>query len=441
MTDGREELKEQILALATLSSKKRLNTTFIPGETFIPASGSTLVAEEVNNVIEAVLSGWVTEGEYSKKFSRGLREFLNIRFCTLVNSGSSASLLAVTATTQREFGDRRVKPGDEFITAAVGFPTTVSTLVQNRITPVFVDLDPKTLTPDTDLIEQAVVEGKTKGIILAHTLGSPFDIDTIRDICNEYGLWLIEDCADALGSRYNGQLVGTQGTMSFTSFFPAHHINAGQGGAVFTNDGLIKKVLDSLHAWGRDCWCLPGQNNTCGKRFDYCIGKDIEYDHKYIFGRLGYNLQITDLQSAIGVAQLGKLKQFEEQRKLNWKRLREALDEYHKFFILPEALPNADPSWFGFHLTVKTTAPFTRREITQYLENHQIGTRMLFGGNLLHQPAFHHIPHKVFGTLLNSDLISNGTFWIGVSPQIDEPRMDYMIATIREFIGQYARLD
>lgn len=437
MSDGREELQEQIIALSNLHTKKRLSQKFIAGETFVPASGGVLEAEEVQNIIETALVGWVTEGEASKKFNLGLRRFLNMRFATLCNSGSSASLLAVTATAQREFGDRRVKPGDEFITAAVGFPTTVSTLIQNRITPVFVDIDPKTLTPDTQLIEQAVVEGKTKGIILAHTLGSPYDVDTIRDICNEYNLWMIEDCADALGSRYNGQLVGTQGTMSFTSFFPAHHISCGQGGAVFTNDGLIKKILDSLVAWGRDCWCKPGQNNTCGKRFDYCIGKDIEYDHKYIFQRLGYNLQITDLQSCIGVAQLDKILRFEEIRKANWKRLREELDEYHKYFILPEALPNADPSWFGFHLTVKSNAPFTRREITQYLEEHKVGTRMLFGGNLLHQPAFKNIPHKTFGTLLNSDLISSATFWIGVHPMIDEERMEYVLKTIREFISRH----
>ena len=390
-------------------------------------------AEEVSNVIEAILSGWVTEGAYSAKFSLGLRRYLNTRFCTLCNSGSSANLLAVTATTQKEFGERRAKPGDEFITAAVGFPTTVSSLVQNHITPVFVDLDPKTLTPDVELIEQAVVEGKTKGIILAHTLGSPFDVDTVRDICNEYGLWFIEDMCDALGSRYNGRLVGTQGTMSTLSLFPAHHITSGQGGAVFTNDGTVKKALDSLGAWGRDCWCLPGKDNTCGKRFEHEIC-GIPYDHKYVFSRLGYNLQITDLQSAIGVAQLDKIARFEAIRKRNWTKLREALDEYHKYFLLPDSLPNADPSWFGFHLTVKATAPFTRREITEYLESRKIGTRMLFGGNLLYQPAFHHIPHKVFGELLNSDLLSRSCFWLGVHQNIHDVQLKYMIRTIRRFM-------
>lgn len=436
LEEDKNNLKEQILALSSIYTKKRLQTKFIKGETYIPASGSTLEEEEVANVIESILSGWVTEGDYSKRFSRGLREYLNSRFCVLCNSGSSASLLAITATTQKEFGNKATKEGDEFITTAVGFPTTISGLVQNKIIPVFVDINPVSLTPDVELIEQAVVEGKTKGIILAHALGSPYDVDSIRDICDEYGLWLIEDCADALGSRYNGELVGTQGSMATMSFFPAHHINCGQGGAVFTNDGLTKKILDSLHAWGRGCWCLPGQDNTCGKRFDYCIGKDIEYDHKYVFDRIGYNMQITDLQSAIGLAQLDKIKRYEKRRKHNWNRLKEAFSEYKKFFILPQPIEGADPSWFGFHVTVKGTS-FTRRQITEYLESKKIGTRLLFGGNLLQQPAFQHIPHKVFGTLENSNLITSSCWWLGVHPGIDDERLGYVISTLRNFMKAY----
>ena len=440
LEEDKKNLKEQILALSSIYTKKRLSKKFIKGETFIPASGATLQEEEVNNVIDAALNGWATEAEYSKKFSRGLRDFMGSRFCVLCNSGSSATLLAVSATTQKEFKDRAAKEGDEFITVAVGFPTTISGLVQNRITPVFVDINPQSLTPDVDMIEQAIVEGKTKGIIIAHALGSPYNVDAIRDMCDEYGLWMIEDCADALGSRYNGKLVGTQGTMSTLSFFPAHHITTGQGGAVFTNSGHVKKVLDSLRAWGRGCWCLPGKDNTCGKRFDWCIGKDIEYDHKYVFDRIGYNLQITDLQSAIGLAQLDKIKKFEAIRKRNWQRLKEALSEYKKFFIMPQAIPHADPSWFGFHLTVKGTAPFTRREITEYLESKKIGTRLLFGGNLLQQPAFQHIPHKVFGTLEDSDLITRGTFWIGIHQGIDSQRLEYIISTFHDFMRSHARL-
>jgi len=435
--EDREKLKEQILALSSIYTKKRLQTKFVKGETYIPASGSTMEDEEVNNIIEVALSGWVTEGEFSKRFSRGLREYMNSRFCILCNSGSSANLLAITATTQKEFGTKAVKEGDEFITAAVGFPTTVSGLVQNRIVPVFVDINPQSLTPDVELIEQAVVEGKTKGIILAHALGSPYDVDAIRDICDEYGLWMIEDGADALGSRFNGELVGTQGSMSTLSMFPAHHITAGQGGAVFTNDGLTKKILESLRNWGRGCWCLPGKDNTCGERFDYCVGKDIEYDHKYVFDRIGYNMQITDMQAAIGLAQLDKIDKFEAIRKRNWQTLKDAMSEYKKYFILPQPIKGADPSWFGFHLTVKGTAPFTRREITEYLESKKIGTRLLFGGNLLQQTAFQHIPHKVFGTLENSDFLTRSCWWLGVHPGIDDEKMTYIIETIRSFMRRY----
>jgi CDP-6-deoxy-D-xylo-4-hexulose-3-dehydrase len=434
LEQDRSNLREQILALSSIHTKKRLSNKFIEGETYIPASGSTMEEEEVKNIIECALSGWVTEGEYSKRFSRGLREFVNMRFCVLCNSGSSANLLAITTTAQKEFGTKAAKEGDEFITTAVGFPTTVAGLVQNKIHPVFVDIDPVSLTPNIELIEQAIVEGKTKGVILAHALGSPFDVDSIREICDEYGIFLIEDCADALGSRFNGELVGTQGSMSTVSFFPAHHITSGQGGAVFTNDGLTKKILESLRNWGRGCWCLPGKDNTCGKRFDYCVGNGVEYDHKYVFDHIGYNLQITDLQSAIGVAQLDKIQRFEHIRKHNWNRLKEAFSDYKKYFILPEPIKGADPSWFGFHVTVKGTANFTRRNFMEYLESKKIGTRLLFGGNLLLQPAFKSIPHKVFGSLENSDLISASTLWFGVHPGINKEKMDYIISMIRNFI-------
>ena len=435
--ESRKLLKEQILALSSIHSKKRLSEKFRRGETYIPASGSVMEAHEVSSIIDCALDGWITEGERAKRFERGLREFTGNRFCTLVNSGSSANLVAVSATTQREFGERAARPGDEFITTAVGFPTTVSSLVQNGITPVFVDVDPQSLTPDVDQIEQAIVEGKTKGIILAHALGSPYDVEAIRDICDEYGIWMIEDCCDALGSKYMGKLVGTLGSMSTMSFFPAHHITTGQGGAIFTNIGHVKTVLDSLRAWGRDCWCLPGKDNTCGKRFEHCIGDDIEYDHKYVFSRLGYNLQITDLQAAVGVAQLEKIGRYDTQRKHNWGRLYEGLKEYRRYFILPKPITGADPSWFGFHLTLKETSSFTRKDITQYLESRKVGTRLLFGGNLLLQPAFKTIPHKVFGTLENSNLISRDTFWLGVHPGIDDERMDFILECFHDFMREH----
>lgn len=434
VSEDKELLKEQILALSQVYSKKRLSTKFKAGETYIPASGSTMETHEVENVISCILDGWVTEGKWSKEFNYKLRQLTGNRFCTLVNSGSSANLIAITATTQKEFGERAARPGDEFITTAVGFPTTVSGLVQNGLVPVFVDMDPQSLTPDVNQIEQAVIEGKTKGIILAHALGSPFDVDSIRDICDEYGIWFIEDCCDALGSRYNGKLVGTLGTISTVSFFPAHHITTGQGGAVFTNSGHVKTVLDSLRAWGRGCWCIPGNDNTCGKRFEYCVGGDISYDHKYVFDRLGYNLQTTDLQSAIGLAQIEKVERFERTRKRNWRALSNFFSEYRKFFILPKPISKADPSWFGFHLTVKETSPFTRLELTQYLEEKKIGTRLLFGGNLLNQPGYANIPHKTFGTLDNSNLITRDTFWLGVHQGIDDERMEYVMKTVKEFL-------
>ena len=432
-------LKEQILALSSIFTKKRLSEKFIPGKTYIPASGSTMETHEIENVVSCALDGWITEGKWALEFERGLKRYTGNRFCTLVNSGSSANLVAITATTQKEFGERAATPGDEFITTAVGFPTTVSGLVQNGITPVFVDMDPRTLTPDVEQIEQAVVQGRTKGIILAHALGSPFNVDAVRDICDEYGLWFIEDCCDALGTKYNNRLVGTQGTISTVSFFPAHHITTGQGGAVFTDSGQVKKVVDSLHSWGRGCWCIPGKDNTCGKRFGYCVGDNVPYDHKYVFDRLGYNLQMTDLQAAIGVAQMKKIDRYEKTRKKNWKALYELFSEYKKYFVLPSSLPGADPSWFGFHLSVRGTAPFTREFMTRYLEDKKIGSRLLFGGNLLEQPGFKGIYHKVFGTLENSSLITRDTFWLGVHPGINNERMDYIKKTVREFMD-HARL-
>lgn len=436
-----QNLREQILALSAIYTKKRLKGyQFIPGETYIPASGATMDRDDVGSLVECSLKGWITEGEYARQFSRDLRQFLDnkIRFAVLTNSGSSANLLAVTAVCQPEFGSRQVRKGQEFITAAVGFPTTLSSMVQNGIVPVFVDIDPHTLTPDYDLIEQNITE-KTKGVLLAHTLGSPFDVDTVRDICNEYDVWMIEDCCDALGSRFNGELVGTQANLSTCSFFPAHHVTTGQGGAVFTDSPMLKKVLDSLRAWGRDCWCLPGKDNTCGKRHQWCMPPLPEgYDHKYIFSRMGYNLQITDLQAALGVAQVKKLKDFEQKRKYNWRRLSDAMEKYSKFFLLPRALPGADPSWFGFHLSVREVAPFKRKDIVAFLEERKIGTRFLFGGNMLSQPAFKNIPHKTVGELHNSNILTRACFWVGVHQGIGDAQLDYMIDTIEEFLKPYA---
>lgn len=439
---NQDELRSEILSLVAEYTENRLEKRqFIPGETYVRTSGETFDTKEFELLTNVVLDGWITEGKYSDEFSRRLRSFMEnkVRHVILCNSGSSANLLAVTATTQPEFGERRAKPGDEFITPAVGFPTTVSPLIQNGLIPVFVDMNFPNYAPDPTEIEHAITE-RTKGIIIAHTLGNPFDVEKIREICDEYHLWMIEDACDGLGSRYKGELVGTFGDMATTSFFPAHHITTGQGGAIFTDSPMLKKVLDSLRAWGRGCWCLPGKDNTCGKRFNWQCG-DLPhgYDHKYIFDRLGYNLQITDMQSAVGLAQISKLPELEKRRKYNWQRLHDGMKQYEEFFILPEPTKHSDPSWFGFVLTLQKHCPFSRNDVVQYLEEHKVGTRMLFGGNLLQHPAFMDTDHIVFDKLENSKVITDFTFWIGVYPGIDDVMIDYVLSVFGDFLGKYKR--
>lgn len=436
------ELRTEILSLVAEYTENRLeNKQFIAGETYIRASGESFDKREFELLTRVVLDGWITEGIYSSEFAKNLRVVLDnkVRHVVLTNSGSSANLLAVSAIAQREFGKRQAKSGDEIITPAVGFPTTVSPIIQNDLIPVFVDVNFPNYAPDPVTIEHAITD-RTKGIIIAHTLGNPFDLDKIRDICDDYNLWMIEDCADGLGSRYNGEPVGTFGNISTTSFFPAHHVTTGQGGAVFTDSPMVKKVIDSLRAWGRDCFCLPGKDNTCGIRFKHKMGElPYGYDHKYIFSRLGYNLQITDMQSALGLAQLEKLPEFEKKRKYNWQRLHDGLQEYENFFVIPEPTKNSDPSWFGFALTLQKLCPFTRNEIVQYLEEHKIGTRMLFGGNLLQHPAFMNSEHRVFGKLDNSRVITDHSFWVGVYPGITDEMLDYILETFHNFLSQYKR--
>lgn len=432
-----DELKRQILsltreyALEALGEKK-----FVPGETYIRTSGEVFSSEEFESLVDVALGGWYTEGKFSHDFEQDLRAFLDnqIRHVILCNSGSSANLLAVSAITQPEFGEKRAKPGDEIITCAVGFPTTVSPIIQNNLVPVFVDMNFPNYAPDPVVIEHAITE-KTKGIILAHTLGNPFNIEAIRDICDEYGLWMIEDSCDALGAKYDGKFVGTVGDISTVSFFPAHQITTAEGGAVFTDSPMVKKVIDSLRAWGRGCWCLPGKDNTCGKRFSHQSGAlPYGYDHKYIFDRLGYNIQTTDLQSAIGIAQVKKLPGFVKTRSHNWQRLYDGLKKYEKYFILPEATENSEPSWFGFVLTLQKHVPFTRSEIVKYLEDHKVGTRMLFGGNLLRHPAFIKAPHRVFGRLDNANVITECSFWVGVYPGITDEMVDYILEIFEDFL-------
>ena len=409
----------------------------MPGETYITASGQYFDGDDVATLVECVLGEWYAEGKYADEFSKDIRTYFenSIRHVVLANSGSSANLLAVTTITDPAFGSRQAKAGDEIITVAAGFPTTINPIIQNNLSPVFVDVNLDTLLPDMDVIENSIIEGVTKGIILAHPLGNPYDVETLRDICNEYGIWMIEDACDALGSTYNGKLVGSFGDISTLSFYPAHHITSGEGGACLIQSPMVKKVLQSFRDWGKSCWCAPGEDDTCGKRFDWQEGQLPEgYDHKYTFSRIGYNLKITDLQASLLVSQIKKLPFFIDRRRYNWNKLREGLDKYKKFFRFQTSLPNANPSWFGFMITVKESAPFTRRELISYLEYHKIGTRLVFGGNLLRQPAYKKINHRVFQPLVNSDVVMNYSFWIGVHPSITDEQIEYILKIFDSFV-------
>ena len=414
---------------------------FIPGSTYITSSGQYFDENDVATLVECALGQWYAEGKYAKTFDKDLRAFYGssyIRHVLLTNSGSSATLLAVTTITDKTFGSRRANVGDEIITVGCGFPTTVNPIIQNGLVPVFVDVDLDTLCPDMDVIENAIVEGRTKGIILAHALGNPFDAEALRDICNEYGIWMIEDNCDALGSTLNDRLTGSFGDISTISFYPAHHITAGEGGACVIQSPHVKKVLQSFRDWGKSCWCEPGVDNTCGKRFCWKEGELPEgYDHKYTFSRMGYNLKATDLQASLLTSQLKKLPFFIEKRRHNWKALREGLDKYKKYFRFMQALPGANPSWFGFMITVKETASFTRRELIDFLESRKIGTRLVFAGNVLRQPAYADIQCKIFQPLVNSDVVMNYSFWIGVHPSITDEMISYMLGAFDEFIEKH----
>jgi dTDP-4-amino-4,6-dideoxygalactose transaminase len=361
-----------------------------------------------------------------------------VRHVILCNSGSSASLLAISAITQPEFGSRRAKKGSEIITVAAGFPTTVNPIIQNGLTPVFLDVELTTLCPKVEEIEHAV-NPNTKAIILANPLGNMPDVDSIRDIADEYDIFYIEDGCDSLGGDFRGKRSGTSGDLSTISFYPAHQLSAGEGGAVLTNSPMMKKVMESLRDWGRDCWCAPGKDNTCGKRFDWQLGGlPCGFDHKYTYSRIGYNLKLTDLQASILCEQLKRLNGFVDKRRYNWNRLREGLDKYSRWLIMPEPTPGANPSWFGFHMTVKDVAPFKRHDLITFLESEKkIGTRQFFGGNLLKQPAYKDIHHKVYSELHNTNILMRGCFWIGVHPALTDEHLDYMIDSVGEFMEPY----
>jgi CDP-4-dehydro-6-deoxyglucose reductase, E1 len=414
---------------------------FIPGETYIPVSGKVFDSREVNNAIQAAKDGWWTEGHFVEEFERDFKKFLGVNYVSLVNSGSSANLVAVATLTSSVFGSKRLMPGDEVITTNVAFPTTVNPLVLYNLKPVFVDAEYNNINIDVSLIEKAITK-KTKMIMFAHTLGIPTDVEKIAAIAKKHDLWFIEDCCDALGSRYKNKLVGTFGHMATYSFYPAHQITMGEGGAVVTNSSLIYKANRQFRDWGRDCWCDTGKDNTCRKRFEWQLGDlPYGYDHKYIYSQIGYNLKLTDFQAGIGVAQLKKLPVFIEKRKANYKELYAFFQTHSQFFDLIETPKHADPCWFGFPAYVRDGAPFTRNEFTQYLEKHQVGTRNIFSGNLLRHPAYSHRNFKVIkkNRKQNADLVLNNAFWLGVFPGIDKQRLAYMKKIINQFLAQYIK--
>ena len=408
---------------------------FVPGETVIPPSGKVIDEAEIALMIEAALDGWLTTGRFNEEFEKRLAAFIGVKHLITVNSGSSANLVAFSTLTSPKLGERAIRKGDEVITVATGFPTTVNPAIQFGAVPVFVDADPRTYNIDPSRIEAAITP-KTKAIMIAHTLGNPFDLGAIKPLCEKYGLWLVEDCCDALGSTYRGRNVGTFGHLGTLSFYPAHHITMGEGGAVFTDDPELKVIAESFRDWGRDCYCAPGKDNTCGKRFCWKLGDLPEgYDHKYIYSHLGYNLKITDMQAACGLAQLDKLPGFVAKRRANAAFMAERLRSCEEFLELPQATEGSDPSWFGFPMTVREDRGFERRALIDYLDENRIGTRLVFAGNLIRQPYMIGREFRVCGSLANADRIMNAAFWVGIHPQLDEERLNFVAETIESFFG------
>lgn len=408
---------------------------FVPGETPVPVSGKVIGVGELQNMVEASLDGWLTTGRFNAMFEERLAKYLGVKHLLTVNSGSSANLVAFSALTSPRLGERAIKRGDEVIGVAAGFPTTVNPILQFGAVPVFVDVDLATHNIDASKIE-AAISPKTKAIMLAHSLGNPFNLDVVTALCKKYNLWLVEDCCDALGATYNGQMVGTFGDISTLSFYPAHHITMGEGGAVFTNNSELKLIAESFRDWGRDCYCPPGKDNTCDKRFCWKLGNLPEgYDHKYTYSHLGYNLKITDMQAACALAQLDRLDEFVAARKANFSYLKNRLKSCEQFLHLPEATPKADPSWFGFPLILKDDAGVKRVDLINYLEQNKIGTRLLFAGNLTRQPYMIGQNFRVSGELTNTDVVMNQTFWIGVFPGLTTAHLDYIADRLEEFLG------
>ena len=435
MSSRTSQLREQILRLAEEYYDEQFpNLPFVAGESPVPVSGKVLNGKDLRNLVDAGLDCWLTTGRFAQEFERRFAQFFGVRSCSLVNSGSSANLAAFSALTSPELGDRRLKPGDEVITLAAGFPTTVNPIIQNQCVPVFVDISLPTLQLDVSQLECALSD-RTRAIMFAHTLGNVCDLDMVVNFAKKHNLWFIEDSCDALGSTYKGRMIGTFGDMATVSFYPAHHITMGEGGAVITASALLQSLVESWRDWGRDCWCDPGKENTCGKRFQWQLGDlPYGYDHKYIYSHLGYNLKMTDMQAAVGLSQLERLPSFIETRRSNFRYLYERLKPYEDVLLLPESIPDAEPSWFGFPLGVRENAPFTRNDLIQALETRRIGTRLLFGGNLTRQPAYQDVKFRVVGDLKNTNYAMRNVFWIGIYPGLSEPMLDHVVDACSVFI-------
>ena len=408
---------------------------FQPGQSAVPVSGKVIGAPELELMVEASLDGWLTAGRFNDAFEQRLAKYLGVKHLMTVNSGSSANLVAFSTLTSPKLGDRAIRPGDEVIGVAAGFPTTVNPIIQCGAVPVFVDVELGTYNIAAALIEAAITP-RTRAIMLAHTLGNPFNLDVITALCRKHGLWLVEDCCDALGATYGGQRVGSFGDIGTLSFYPAHHITMGEGGAVFTNNTELKKIAESMRDWGRDCYCGPGKDNTCGKRFCQQLGSlPLGYDHKYTYSHLGYNLKITDMQAACALAQLDRLDDFVAARQANFRHLHARLQRCADFLLLPEATPRSEPSWFGFPLTLKPEAGVQRVDLLNYLDQHRIGTRLLFAGNLVRQPYMQGRHYRISGELTQTDVVMHNTFWLGVYPGLGTDQLDFMVDRLEEFFG------
>lgn len=428
----RADISELVKKYAELKYQKE---GFVPDESVVPPSGKVIGEKELQYMVDAALDGWLTTGRFNENFETKLAKFIGVKHLITVNSGSSANLVAFNTLTSPKLGDKAITKGDEVIGVAAGFPTTVNPVIQFGAIPVFVDVDIKTHNVDASLIE-AAIGPKTKAIMLAHTLGNPFNIGAVKALCNKYGLWLVEDCCDALGAQYDGQHVGTFGDIATCSFYPAHHITMGEGGAVFTNNSDLAVIAESFRDWGRDCYCKPGCDNTCGKRFDQHLGSLPKgYDHKYTYSHLGYNLKISDMQAACGLAQLERLPEFIKKRNSNFDYLKEKLSTVGEFINFTEATENSRPSWFGFPITIKPSSGVSRVDLTKFLDQHKIGTRLLFAGNLIRQPYFENVDHRVVGNLEKTDETMNQTLWLGVYPGLDKAHLDFIVEKMEEFFG------